>query len=67
NGDLRVHATSISTVPSTILTVVGYGEMKDNGDGTYQFRLRGATDPGETITVISQPSEEFATAPVDSR
>ena len=67
NGDLRVHATSTSTDPSTILTVVGYGEMKDNGDGTYQFRLRGATDPGETITVISQPSEEFATAPVNRR
>ena len=58
NGDLRVHATSTSTDPSTILTVVGYGEMKDNGDGTYQFRLRGQTDPGNEITVTSSSGGE---------
>jgi len=53
NGDLRVQATSNSLDPNTILTVEGYGEMKDNGDGTYQLRVRGATDPGGSVTVIS--------------
>jgi len=64
NGDLRVAATS--TDPSATLTVVGYGEMKNKGDGTYQFRLRDAIDPGDTITVISS-SGGSATAPVNHR
>lgn len=64
NGDLRVQATS--TDFSATLTVVGYGEMKNNGDGTYQFRLRGAIDPGDTITVTSS-SGGSATAPVKHR
>ena len=51
SGDTSVQA--ISTDPSATLTVVGYGEMKNNGDGTYQFRLRGAIDPGGTITITS--------------
>ena len=64
NGDLRVQATS--TDFTATLTVVGYGEMKNNGDGTYQFRLRGAIDPGDTITVTSS-SGGSATAPVNHR
>jgi len=64
NGDLRVQATS--TDPSATLTVVGYGEMKNNGDGTYQFRLKGAIDPGDTIEVTSS-SGGSATAPVKHR
>jgi len=64
NGDLRVQATS--TDPSATLTVVGYGEMKNKGDGTYQFRLRDAIDPGDTITVTSL-SGGSATAPVKHR
>ena len=54
NGDLRVHATSDSLDPlDTTLTVIGYGEMKNNGDGTYQLRVRGAEDPLGSITVDS--------------
>ena len=64
NGDLRVHATS--TDPSATLTVVGFGEMKNKGDGTYQFRLRGAIDPGDTIEVTSS-SGGSVTAPVKHR
>lgn len=64
NGDLRVQATS--TDPFATLTVVGYGEMKNNGDGTYQFRLKGAIDPGDTITVTSS-SGGSATEPVNHR
>jgi len=64
NGDLRVQATS--TDFTATLTIVGYGEMKNNGDGTYQFRLRGAIDPGDTITVTSS-SGGSATAPVNHR
>ncbi len=51
NGDLRVQATS--TDLTATLTVEGYGEMKNNGDGTYQFRARGVADPSDTITVTS--------------
>lgn len=55
-----------NTEPSATLTVVGYGEMNNNGDSTYQFRLRGAIDPGDTITVTSS-SGGSATAPVKHR
>ena len=61
NGDLRVQATSNSLDPNTILTVVGYKEMKDNGDGTYQLRIRGAADPGNEITVTSSSGGEDTT------
>jgi len=64
NGDLRVQATS--TDPSATLTVVGYGEMKNKGDGDYQFKARGVADPGETITVITS-SGGSATSPVKHR
>ena len=56
--------SSNSTDPSTTLTVVGFGEMKNKGDGTYKFRARGVVDPGDTITVTSS-SGGSSTAPVN--
>jgi len=59
NGDLRVQATSDTLDPlNTTLTVEGYGDMKNNGDGTYQLRVRGAVDPGNEITVTSSSGGE---------
>ena len=60
NGDLRVQATSDTLDPlNTTLTVVEYGDMKNNGDGTYQLRIRGAADPGNEITVTSSSGGEY--------
>ncbi|MBN4049166.1 S8 family serine peptidase, partial [archaeon AH-315-M20] len=50
NEQLRVQATT--TDPNAILTLVGYGEMTKKGD-KYVFRLKGAANPGPTITVES--------------
>jgi len=57
---LRVQATSDD--PSATLTVVGFGDMKIKGDGTFHFRAKVGTDPG-TITVASS-SGGSATTPV---
>ena len=50
-GRLKVEATS--TVPTATLTVVGYGEMKNRGDGRYALQVKGVPEPQPAWVVVS--------------